>query len=92
MTDEQLSPRVSRRLVVAAGMLGVVLGLLALATMFAGKRGGDAAAGPPTSLRPAAPDPSVPAPRPVTLAARLAERRDPFRQVVTVPKVPLPPA
>ena len=86
MIETHISPRVGRRLLVGAGMAGVLLGLLVLATMVAGKGDEGAAAPPPRPARSAVPSTSVPHPPEVEVASVLADRNDPFRQIVTVPK------
>ena len=86
MIEPHISPRVGRRLLVAAGMAGVLLGLLVLATMVARNGDGAAVAPPPVTTRSVVPDTSVPDPPQVGVASVLADRNDPFRQIVTVPK------
>ena len=86
MIETHISPRVGRRLLVGAGMAGVLLGLLVLATMVAGNGHEGAVAPPPRPTRSVVPDTSVPDPPEVEVASVLAGRNDPFRQIVTVPK------
>lgn len=86
MIPEQLR-RVDRRLLMAgAGLVGVILGLSLLLTVFGGDGGQAAPATPPRSV-PAGVD-EVKAPEKPTPAETALDRpgRDPFRQLVGVPK------
>ena len=79
---------VDRRLLMAgAGLVGVLLGLVLLVSVFGGD-GGEAAS--PPAPRPVAPNGAeveVPEkPAPVEAVASVLPGRDPFRQLVTVPK------
>ena len=94
MNEQPTSLRVRRQLLLAAaGLGGVLLGLVLLFTMLGGE-GGEATV--PLSRRPAppaAPEPSVPTTSAADdeLLLALANRQDPFAQLVTVPEAP-PPA
>lgn len=86
MIEQPPPSRVDRRLLfAAAGLGGVLLGVLLLMTVFGGKGG-------PEDVRPAQPPPAtseagVPdGPAAVPVASIPSEGRDPFRPVVAVPK------